>query len=506
MSGFTVQGDQLIVIGTGGNDTFAFTAGPQLQVTLNGFTYTVDPSQTHRIYFDGVGGHVQATLTDTTGGIDYFSLVPGGGELDGSNYTLKLTGVADITAYGGPNSQVSLTGSPGGMNYFSGGKNPDGTETANMGNVNYSFSVHNFDYVYANSGTSSDVAYLYGSYNSKNTFTDIRPTAGRNVNSASMSGSGYYVEADGFAEVHAYSETASDVAFLYGSDNGKNTFNFDGVPNSATLSGTGYVDYLNGFQSVDVYAGTSSDEATFYSSRFGKNTYVAGSTYAELYDAYNTFVDQVHGFRSATAYAGTSADVAYLSGDPSPNSVNHFRAQSNNAWLYNDANTFFIDAYGFSQVTGGAGTSNDDAILYGSSNAVKNTFNSNPTTATLSIISSDATITLTASYFHLVDAYAATSADEAYFFGTTSGKNTFVAQQDSGSTSATASLSGSSGVNFAHGFHHIVAVSFSGADVAYLYVQHQSGTGGYGPGYDINVYSFDQVWYSQAGQQLPPPL
>jgi hypothetical protein len=507
MSGFTVQGDQLIIIGTGGNDTFAFTAGPQPQATLNGDTYTWDPNQIKRIYFDGVDGHVQATVTDATGGIDYFSLVPGGGEFDGSNYLLKMTSAADITVYGDPTSDVNLAGSPGAKNYLSGGKSPDGIGSyARLNNDNYSLSVYNFDNVYATSLNAADSATLVGDGGGKNTFVDTRPTAARNLNSAVLSGTGYHVEADGFAQVHAYGQTPSDVAFLNASDSGKNTFTFQGSSNYANLSGTGYVDYVKGFHSVDVYAGTSSDEATFRASSSGTSTYQGASTYAELYDAKGSYDDTVHGFRSATAYAGNSTDVAYLSGDSSPNSVNHFRAQSTNAWLYNDANTFFVNANGFSQVTGFAVTSNDDALLYGASDAVKNIFESKPTTATLSINYPNATITVAASNFRLVDAYAATSADEAFFFGTTSGTNTFVAQQDSGSASATASLSGSNGVNFAHGFHHIVAVSVSGADVAYLYVQHQSGTGGYGPGYDVNVYSFDQVWYSQAGQQLPPPL
>ena len=167
----------LTIYGTPKNDTFSAAAATG-QYTLNGTTYTFNPTGVTQVRFLGNGGTDTAYLTGTSGA-ETVTLKPRSGQLAGTGYTVAVSGVTNIVV---------------------------------------------------NGGGGSDSAYLYDAAGS-NTFVGTSTYS-------YLTGTGYLNEAAGFKAVVAYHTAGnSDVAYLYDAA-GSNTF--VGTSTYSYLTGTGY--------------------------------------------------------------------------------------------------------------------------------------------------------------------------------------------------------------------------------------------------------------------------
>jgi hypothetical protein len=296
-SPFQVQGTQLIVTGTSGNDTFTFTAGATSStVTLNRQSYTVNAALIHTVVFNGNGGTDSAVLSAS--GSNTASLTPTGGTLTGSNYAVTLNGVRSITVNGHAGDSANL--------YDSGGTD---TFTASPGSARlvgtgYQEVVAGFSRVTAHGSGGHDSALLYGS-TGNDVFT-ASPT------SSVLTGPGFSTSAVGFASVTAIGGGA-DAATLSG---GTGTNYFVASPTAATLYGTGYSISLSGFGSVSAHSQGGTDVAYLYGST-GNDTLVGRATSTTLSGA--GFANTAFGFRSVTAYSQGGRDTVQMYDAPGTN-------------------------------------------------------------------------------------------------------------------------------------------------------------------------------------------
>jgi hypothetical protein len=418
---FNVVGNTLGVVGTGGPDSFTFTAGPTPQVTLNDDTFIVDPNQINAIAFDGSGGNVDATITDTTGNAVNGLIYAGGGWLSGSNYTLSLTNVNYVNVHGSANTTLEVSGSTVSRNFFSGSPT-----YSNLYGDNYNINVWGVGTVYADAVTTRDTAQLVGSRSETNAFVannTFDPSDGGYAFMASdsaISGDGsrdYFVEAKGFANVSAYAGTSADEAILYAPNQGTNTF--VGWPSTASLKGMLYADTANGFGRVYAYGGSyettpqSANVAELHGSTTVANNDVGtqGDSILSAYDS--SYRLEAISFESVSAYGGTSGDHADLYG--STTDANIFKGAPTAATM--SATGYYNAIYNVPYVTAHNGTASDTAEFWGANNnADPNTFLGYPTAAVMY----NSTYSLTALNFRRVYAWAGTTGDRAtlyYGFG-----------------------------------------------------------------------------------------
>jgi hypothetical protein len=512
MSAFAVVGDQLLVSGTGGNDSLQFIAGDAPQVTLNDETYAVDPSVIHSIAFDGAGGNVQATLTDTTTGFDTeLDVHPGSATMWGANYTLTMDNAAitSVVAYGSVNGLAALYGADTGTNTFVGD-----TVSATLTGDGFRFQAVNFGVVQAQAGTAADQASLSGSASDASTFQ-------ANATGAVLVGTNFQLNTSGFSQVSAYAGSAADWADFNGNATAKNTF--VGTATFASLTSNGYLDtaygfshvtaqagtaadtaklvapnsgvnifktdpfggaYLyssnwsdeaHGFGKVSAYAGTAADQAQFYAPAWGPSTFLGMYQSAQMHlsdgavGAPNYF-DEAFFFHVIYAYAGTAADVAYL--DAPSSGTNTLHSEPGRATMGGDG--YLNVVRGFQTVTGDAGTSSDVAYLTGSASAPNQCVGmpgSYVPGEVYMVNSANGTVPYHLAYardFNRVYAYAGTSSDEAWFFGSPTTINRFYGNRnDDGSN-----VSYMQGSNYFHsvaGFNTVYADAATPSDVAYLY-------------------------------------
>jgi hypothetical protein len=296
-----------------------------------------------------------ANLYGSSSGGNTFAATPTDAYLSGSGYLSDTIGFRRVNAFAGTSSDVArLSGSSSSKNIFTGVLD-QAYRTASLSGSNYENFTAGFGSVYASAGTSSDVAYLYGSSSSSNTFE------GTNLG-ANLTATGYLNSTSGFGQVYAYAGTSSDVAkfsslAFYGS---KGTNAFVATPTDAYMTGSGYYNEAFGFGQVEATADGPDDTATFYGSSWSSNTFVVEPTFASM-GAGTSYHNVARYFGHVYAYAGTSSDAAYLYG--SSWSSNTFVGTPTYAYL--TATGYYNYTYGFSQVYAFAGTSSDVAYLYG---------------------------------------------------------------------------------------------------------------------------------------------
>jgi hypothetical protein len=325
-AGLSLQNGTLIFTGTTGNDSFNFTAGSAYTISLNAATVTVPPAVVHAIIFNGNGGSDTATLT-VAGAGNLASLAPGRATLTASNYSLLVSGAAQVNAYGGPGDLAYFTDS-GSANTFL--ARP---AYASLSGAGFTGVASGFGYVNATSGA-GDRAYLYG-LPGGNIFLGA-PTY------AYLAGAGFTNVVAGFPTVVATSTSAGDGAYLYGSPAGGGVL--IATPTYGYLSGSGFFNEAVNFPRVVGNAGAASDLAYLYGAPSGGNVFAGTSTFGYLYGA-SYFADAV-GFQKLTATAGASSDSAYFYGGSGDVMV----ATSSNAYMYGSG--YFNDVAGFHSVYG----------------------------------------------------------------------------------------------------------------------------------------------------------
>ena len=242
--------------GTSGNDQFSLSAdATAFHVVLNGVTHDYSRATVSAIIFDGQGGNDTAVLQGT-GAAETATFHPGSVDWSGSGDQVQLTNVEQITLHGG-----------GGADQLT---------------------------VYDSAGDDVLVA---------------MPSSVR------MTGTGYSLSADGFANVHAYATAGgNDTAKLYDSA-GDDTFTAS--PQTARFSGRGFDLQADGFAAVTAFATAGgNDTATLYDSP-GNDTFLATPTYGTFYgDGFYVrakYFDSVHAI--ATAGGNDTARLYDSTGD-----------------------------------------------------------------------------------------------------------------------------------------------------------------------------------------------
>jgi hypothetical protein len=264
-SPFQVQGTQLTVTGTTGNDSFQFTAGASsATVILNGQSYSVNPALIHTIVFNGNGGTDSAILNAY--GSSSASLSPTGATLTGPNYSVTLTKVQNVTVNGHAGDKANLYDSTGNDVFTA------SPASARLSGSGYQEVVSGFSSVIAHAGSGgSDTASL---------------TAGTGINtffatptSASLYGTGYSLSLYGFANVGAHSRGGNDFAYLYGSA-GNDTL--VGQSTSTSLSGAGFANTAYSFRVVSAFSQGGRDTVLLYDAA-GNNRFVGAGSTGTLY-------------------------------------------------------------------------------------------------------------------------------------------------------------------------------------------------------------------------------
>jgi glucose/arabinose dehydrogenase len=208
-----LRGNELLVIGTPGNDVFQFTAGAMPQVGLNTVLYTF-PSAVQGFNFYGQGGSDTISVMGTAGN-ETAVVVPTWGYMSGSTFLAYWAGIQ--TAY--------VTG-----------------------------------------GGGTDTVFLYDSAGN-DTFES-------NPSYAYLTGPGYFNWAIGFGSVYAYSTVGSDAAYLFDSA-GNDTFG--ARPEYAYLQSSTTIDWAIGFRAVSAFSSGGSDSAALYDSAGNDAFFGSGS-------------------------------------------------------------------------------------------------------------------------------------------------------------------------------------------------------------------------------------
>ena len=435
---YYIDGNSLIVLGSGENDTFTFLAGLDMHtVTLNGQTWTFDASQITSIQFLGGGGADTAYLTGAAG-IDTAVLQNGYARLFGATYSAIVESSETIEVFGHSDDIAYFLGTPG-DEAFTGR-----TNRATMAGDGYESSATGFGRVRADASQGgNDRAYLYDS-------------AGDDVflgyaDYSVMHGSGVVMYVEGFDRVDAYSVNGgSDVALLYdsaGSDE------FHGHASYAYFAGDDFHNQANGFARVLAYSTAGGVDRAYLYDSAGDDVFAATDTYGYLSGA--GFVNCALGFASVYAYsAGGGNDVALLydsAGDDT------FRARSD--YSYMSGSTFYNRAEGFGSVIARSTAGGlDTAFMYDSAGDDRFV-----ATDSYSYMSGTGFVNY-AIGFDRVYAYATAGGSDRALLFDSADNDTFWAW------SSYCYMSGRGFYNYASGFDRVYAYATAGGeDRAYLY-------------------------------------
>ena len=214
----SMDGSEVTVAGTGGNDTFALAAGGARVLWVNGLRYESD--RMTAIHIHGGDGADSFTLTGTAGN-EVAVLSPTSGTIAGPGYAVTFSEVESTTLDGGGgNDQAFFHDSPG---------NDEFVAAPGFGSLvgpGFSQQVLRFNSVRADASAGGvDVAKLFDSPGNDELVTT--PVYAR------LAGNGFALQAERFDGVHAYAVAGGvDVAKMFDSA-GADTFHAE--PTSGRL-------------------------------------------------------------------------------------------------------------------------------------------------------------------------------------------------------------------------------------------------------------------------------
>jgi hypothetical protein len=226
---------QVDVYGTGANDTFAFSAGANAVITVNGVSNSL-PSAS-RIHFHGLAGSDTIQITGTSAA-ETATLGVGSLTFSGPGFTVHADAIATVRIAGGAGDRAFLYDSRG-NDFFDAG--PYSAVLRGDGFYHY---VAGFSEASAYASSGTDVARLYDS--AGNDYFDAGPRSGV------LRGRGFYLYAGSFDELHANATAGGyDRARLYDS---RGADWFDAGPTSALLRGADYYNRVWAFDEVQAHA------------------------------------------------------------------------------------------------------------------------------------------------------------------------------------------------------------------------------------------------------------
>ncbi len=339
---FVRNGNQLTVQGTAGADQFAFRVGDLLEVSVNGITQRFEPGVVTSIVLDGAGGADSAELFGSAAD-ESLQLGPGGGTFAGTNYSVRLTNLPQITVNGGGGfDRAELTDSPGADVFTA---QPGDARLSGNG---FGLTVRQFRSVSATAHDDFDQANLFdGEGNDQ--FT-ARPGL------ALLVGGNYFSAAKGFDSVRAYASQGVDSAVLYDSAGDDQLV---ARPTFAQLTGTSYSNYAKGFDTVRALASAGNDAASLYDSA-GDDQLVARPDFTQLSGL--GYFNYAKNFHSVRTFASTGYDTATLFDSPGDD---QFVARPDYSQL--SGQNYSNYAKGFDEVRGLASQGRDEANFYDSS-------------------------------------------------------------------------------------------------------------------------------------------
>jgi len=384
-----VEDGLVTVNGGAGDDTFAFVAGAQHQLTVNGVDYTFDAEEVTAVAFTGGGGADSISLTGSAAK-DTAILNDGAASLTSSGYSVSAEGFAVIDAYsGGGVDKAYLYGTAGAEHFAA------EATAATMTGDGFQNSAHGFNRTYAYGNGGHDTAALTGTagndyyysraqystmqgagyYNYARGFEQVTATGGGGYDTtrmldtagdehlsaspgeATMTGSDYQNTARGFTRVDIYASSGHDTATLYdsaGSDH------FIGRANASVMRGAGFMNIVTGFDAVRAVASSGYDTATFLDSA-GDDVFTGHHDHATLVTTGNEL--RADGFTRVNAYSnagGNDSAIQYDSAgaDTYISSTRHSMMQGRG---------FYNRATGFTTVQAYSSGGGDSALLYGSS-------------------------------------------------------------------------------------------------------------------------------------------
>ncbi len=388
---FTISGNNLTVVGTGGADslTINFSDASNYTVTLNGATQSANIGTINSLTFVLGGG------SDTV----YANLAPGQDNVVMWPETLQANGVG-YTIYGtGGNSQYVWAVGAVGTGYFFDSAGNDtyyglGTNTQ-MSGPGYYNQLLNLKSVYTyGSGAGVDTAYLYDSSNADilygfATYASLSgPNAFQHVekfdsvygygyngsadtavlydspgnetffgtpNYGALVGPGFLVQATAFSRVLALSVNGgNDTAALYDSSGDDS---FLSLGDTASLQGTGFFVQALQFDSIVATSQAGRDTAVFYDTP-GNDSFVHNS--ANSYMLGTNYRSYAVRFAIIYAFAGVGTDTASLSDSTG---IDTLTATSNNVTLVTPSQTVY--GYSFRNVTAISNAGSRDVLRRG---------------------------------------------------------------------------------------------------------------------------------------------
>ena len=283
------SGDQAILHGSSGNDSFYLNLASTYYVKINGVSYEMAAWQINDIRIEGNGGNDTAEVVGSKYN-DTATFWPTSAELVGEGHDVQVVDVAQIALRGGGGIDTAYFHDSAGDDEF--------VATSTYGSLSgdgYYNQARWFNYVYAYASEGLDGAKLYDSAGD-DVFVATPDYGG-------LSGQNFNNRVEGFDGVYAYSTLGGDDVARFYDSAGDDIF------------------YIDPIQAA-MYADTYYNRAKFFSSVYGYAT-EGGADRAELFDS--------AGDDHLTASPG---DVI-LSGDGYTSQAKHFEvtiARSNSGW------------------------------------------------------------------------------------------------------------------------------------------------------------------------------
>ncbi len=280
--------NNLVVVGTAGDDVFTFTGGAAPFYSVNGTRFDITDPHVTSLLFDGHGGNDRAELAGTAS-VGEIEFQPDVVTLFETEFIVRTSRVPNVTVTSNSaNMDVRMYDSTGDDEFFLQGT------TALMKGDGFEHTVLNAAVIYAFASLGADVAHI-----------DDSPRDDTLIATADfvyLTGDGFYDYAGGFDLVYATATGGVDWAYLYDTPGDDVLY---ATPDYVYLTGDRYFNQASGFDVVNAAATGGIDRANLYRANDSHGHDVsAGSAYVSG----NGFYNYAHGFDVFNMYA--AADYA----------------------------------------------------------------------------------------------------------------------------------------------------------------------------------------------------
>ena len=442
----SVASGVVTVAGTAGDDAFEFTAGNTHLVSVNGVEYSFASTAVSNFNFEG-GAGTDSIMMAGTAGDETATLRQGNAQLSGTGFHATATSVENTTVVSNGGVDWAIFYDTAGDDLFSAN-----STSASLSGNNYVHQANGFGNVqaYSQAGGTDRVELQDSSegdyFKATSNYAFMRSSVFSRSDSI-----GYYIQANGFDQVHATAGSGGyDFASLYDSA-GDDTFSGSGQ--SATLEGTGFRNIADGFQSISANSTSGGVDWAILSDTAGDDLFSGNSNSSTL--SGTGYLLRANGFGNVQAYSNAGGMDRVELQDSSEG--DYFKATSSYAFMRSsvfsrsDSIGYYIQVNGFGQVAATAGSGGYDfANMYDSSG--NDIFSGSGQSATLK----GAGFENIATGFQQISAFSTGGGVDWAILNDTAGDDLF-----SGSSTGS-SFSGTNYLLRANGFNNVQAYSNAG--------------------------------------------